>query len=200
MTSAPLAPPGARVGLLGGSFDPAHIGHAHITRQALIRLDLDQVWWLVSPGNPLKEKGPAPMERRIAEARRVMDHPQLTVTDIETELGTRYTSRTLAALQERYRRVNFVWLMGSDNLADFHNWRDWQGIFNSVPIAVLARPGSRMAALRSPAARRFRASRLSEDAARLLAEAPPPAWCFLNITLNPASSTAIRDRGDWNRG
>jgi len=196
----PHVPRGARVGLLGGSFDPAHEGHAHITREAIKRLGLDQVWWLVSPGNPLKEQGPAALERRMAKARAVMDHPKLTVTDIESDLGTRYTSRTLSALRARYRGVNFVWLMGADNLAEFHHWRDWEGIFASVPIAVLARPGHRLAALRSRAARQLSGSRLPPQAARLLPMADPPAWCFLNIALNPASSTAIRDRGDWNRG
>lgn len=116
----PNARPGMCIGLLGGSFDPPHAGHVHITREALKRFGLDAVWWLVSPGNPLKTRGPAPLDRRMAAARAIMRHPRVEVTDIEARLGTRYTAETLAALFARYPGVRFVWLMGADNLASFH--------------------------------------------------------------------------------
>jgi len=133
----PLAYAGQRIGLLGGSFDPAHGGHAHITREALKRFQLDAVWWLVSPGNPLKARGPAPLEARMAKAREVMDHPRVVVTDLEARLGTRYTAQTLRALQARNVGVQFVWLMGADNLAQFHRWQDWQWIMEHVPVGVM---------------------------------------------------------------
>ncbi len=137
----PKAARGQSVGLLGGSFDPPHRGHVHITTEALKRFGLDRVWWLVTPGNPLKEQGPAPLAQRMQQARAIMQHPKVTVTDIEARLGTRYTAQTLAALRRQYPGVNFVWLMGADNLAQFHKWQDWRTIMMSVPVGVLARPG-----------------------------------------------------------
>lgn len=148
----PLARPGMRIGLLGGSFDPAHEGHAHITRAALKRFGLDQVWWLVSPGNPLKTQGPARMETRLAEARRVIPDPRVVVTDLEAKLGTHYTAATLEHLLALYPGVRFVWLMGGDNLVQFDRWDRWQAILKMVPVGVLARPGARMQARRSRAA------------------------------------------------
>lgn len=136
----PMARPGQIIGLLGGSFDPAHEGHAHITREAMKRFGLDRAWWLVSPGNPLKAKGPAPLATRMVHARQVMQHPRVTVTDIEARLGTRFTAQTLASLQHRYAGTRFVWLMGADNLAQFHLWQDWMWIMENVPVGVLARP------------------------------------------------------------
>lgn len=195
----PRAEPGMSVGLLGGSFDPAHAGHVAITRAALARFGLDRVWWLVSPGNPLKAQGPASMARRIAQAHRVMDHPRVQITGIEAALGTRYTADTLAALQRRYPQVRFTWLMGSDNLAGFHRWEDWQDIAAQVRIGVLARPGSQLAARLGPAARYMARWRLPEAESRLLAHAPAPCWCMVNLPLNPASSTAIRQTGGWRR-
>ena len=186
-----------RIGLLGGSFDPAHEGHVHITREALKRLGLDQVWWLVTPGNPLKRRGPAPLEERLARARQVMDHPQVKVTDLEARLGTRYTHATLTALQAMYPDVRLVWLMGADNLADFHRWDNWHGIMSEVPVAVLARPGQRISARMSVAARHYRRNRLLGREAKLLAGMEPPAWVFLNVPMNDQSSTAIRAKGDW---
>ncbi|PTX54801.1 nicotinate-nucleotide adenylyltransferase [Litoreibacter ponti] len=193
----PLAVPGQVIGLLGGSFDPAHEGHAHITREALKRFGLDRVWWLVSPGNPLKARGPAPMAQRLARARTVMDHPRVEVTDLEAHLGTRYTAETLSALVARYPGVRFVWLMGADNLASFHRWQDWQTIMESVPVGVLARPGDRISARRSVAAQRFEAARLPGLASQLLARGQAPRWCYVNLPLNETSSSAIRAKGDW---
>ena len=193
----PYAKRGATVGLLGGSFDPAHNGHVHITKTALQRFGLDQVWWLVSPGNPLKEKQPAEMGARLAQARRVMRHPKVQVTDIEAHLGTRYTAQTIQALQQRYFGVNFVWLMGADNLAQFHLWKDWQEIIETVPIGVLARPGERIEGRTAPAAQIYRQSLLKGRKARLLSHAEAPAWAFINVPMRDISSTELRARGDW---
>ncbi len=195
----PKALAGMTVGLLGGSFDPAHRGHVDITLAALRRFGLDRVWWLVSPGNPLKAQGPATMDRRLAQARRLMHHPKVAITGIEAALGTRYTADTLAALRRLYPGVRFVWLMGSDNLASFHRWEDWRSIADTVPIGVLARPGSRLGARFSPAARYMARVRLPPEDSRLLARAQAPAWCLIDLPLNPASSTAIRAGGGWTR-
>ncbi|MFA5539328.1 MAG: nicotinate-nucleotide adenylyltransferase [Gemmobacter sp.] len=192
----PLARPGMSVGLLGGSFDPPHDGHLHATREALRRFGLDRVWWLVSPGNPLKPQGPAPLAVRLAAARALAAHPRIHVTDIEARIGTRYTAATLRRLMALYPGVRFVWLMGADNLAQFHLWDNWRWILRNVPVGVLARPGSEGARL-APAARAFARARLRPGAARLLPRASPPAWCMVDIPLNPASSTAIRAAGGW---
>ena len=193
----PVARAGRRIGLLGGSFDPAHDGHAHITREALKRFGLDEVWWLVSPGNPLKEREPAPLARRMDAARQVMRHPRVRITALEDDLGTRFTAETLAGLQRAYPGVVFVWLMGADNLASFHRWDRWREIMGRVPVGVLARPGERLSARLSPAARRFRAARLRAREARRLPGMEPPAWCFVNVPMSGASSTLIRARGQW---
>lgn len=188
----PLAVAGMRVGLLGGSFDPPHEGHLRITRAALERFGLDRVWWLVSPGNPLKPHGPAPLETRIAAARRLITDPRILVTGIEARLGTRMTADTVAALQRLYPRVRFVWLMGADNLVQFDRWDRWQDIARAVPIGVLARPGWRMPARCSRAARLMWRHRLPEAKARHLADCAPPAWTMINLPMSPASSTALR--------
>ena len=198
MNSArPFARTGQTIGLLGGSFDPAHDGHVHITREALKRFDLDRVWWLVSPGNPLKTQGPAPLDKRMAQARRVMQHPRVTVTDIEARLGTRYTAQTLKVLQAQFLGVRFVWLMGADNLAQLHLWQDWQWIMANVLVGVLARPGDRISARMSPAARLFAPYRIPGAQSHLLGRSDPPAWCFVNVPMVAQSSSAIRAAGGW---
>lgn len=189
--------PGMAVGLLGGSFDPAHAGHVHLTRTALKRFALDRVIWLVSPGNPLKDRGPAPLDQRMAQARAVMRDSRVIISDFEAQVGTRYTAATLEALQSAYRGVNFVWLMGADNLQQFHRWDRWQEILHRVPLGVLARPGWRQAALHSRAARQYRAARISLRAAPLLATCQTPAWCFVNMPMMPVSSSQIRAQGTW---
>jgi len=186
-----------RVGLLGGSFDPAHAGHAHITREALKRLRLDRVWWLVSPGNPLKAHGPAPLADRIAAARSVMRHPSVEITDIEARIGTRFTAETLERLAVLYPGVRFVWLMGADNLASFHRWERWEDIMNQVPIAVFARPGGRFGARRSKAAQRFGRARVRAERAGALASLRAPVWTFLNVPMRDISSTRLRAQGEW---
>ena len=176
IAGTPIALPGMRVGLLGGSFDPPHAGHVHVSKWALRAFGLDRVWWLVSPGNPLKADAPADMARRMAAARTIMRHPRVEVTDIEARLGTRLTVETLAALRERRPGVRFVWLMGADNLRGFHRWDRWDGIMGSVPVGVLARPGEQIAAGLSPAARRFARWRLPPTDARSLPFREPPCW------------------------
>ncbi|MGH1331271.1 MAG: nicotinate-nucleotide adenylyltransferase [Paracoccaceae bacterium] len=198
-TTRPYARPGQVIGLLGGSFDPAHEGHANITREALKRFGLDRVWWLVSPGNPLKEHGPAPMQARLEAARAVMEDPRVIITDIEADLGTRYTAETLEALFKAYPGVHFVWLMGADNLAQFHRWERWRWIMENIPIGVIARPASRTAARASKAATIYRAARLSGREAALLAKAPAPRWCFINVPMRAVSSSAIRNAGNWKK-
>lgn len=188
---------GKRIGLLGGSFDPAHQGHVHITLEALKRFDLQEVWWLVSPGNPLKTRGPAPMAKRMARARAVMQHPKVYISDIEAELGTRYTAQTIAALVNKFPMAHFSWLMGADNLAQFHLWKDWQAIMQTVPIGVLARPGERIEGRTAPAAQIYRHAFLKGRRARLLSHMQAPAWAFVNVPMRDISSTELRARGDW---
>ena len=190
----PVTVPGMTVGLLGGSFDPAHDGHVHITEMALRRFGLDRVWWLVTPGNPLKAHGPAPLSERIAQARTIMRDPRVTITDIEARLGTRMTSDTIAALQRLYPRVRFVWLMGADNMVQFDRWDSWHEIAARVPIGIIARPGWRMPARFSRAARILWRARQPEAQARQLADMKPPAWVMINVPLNKQSSSAIRAR------
>jgi nicotinate-nucleotide adenylyltransferase len=193
----PAAPVGARIGLLGGSFDPAHAGHVNLTLAALRHLRLDQVWWLVSPGNPLKALGPAPMPTRMAAARSIMQHPKVTVTDAEAVLGTRYTAATLRGLQHHFPARKFVWLMGADNLTQLEQWDQWHWIMENVPIAVFARPGQRMSALHSKAARQYRDARVDPCNAPLLADLAAPAWAFLNIPMRAEASSRIRAAGRW---
>ncbi len=190
---------GQTIGLLGGSFDPPHRGHVHITLEALKRFGLDQVWWLVSPGNPLKAAGPAALDRRLAAARTIMQHPRVRISDFEARAGTRYTAETLRALMRRYPATRFVWLMGADNLAQLHLWQDWQWIVETVPIGVLARPGQQISARLSVAANRYERFRLRGREAMLLARSAPPAWCFVNLPMVDESSSAIRAAGNWQR-
>jgi nicotinate-nucleotide adenylyltransferase len=191
---------GQSIGLLGGSFDPPHLGHLHLSREALKRFGLDQIVWLVSPGNPLKPNPPAPMSDRMAAARALVTHPRIHISDFEARVGTRYTAETLVALRARYAGVRFVWLMGADNLAQFHKWENWRAILDTVPVGILARPDQRIAARSSPAARLYRDARLPPHAAKALGRADAPAWCFVNIPMTDVSSSAIRAAGKWQRG
>ncbi len=193
----PYVARGQVIGLLGGSFDPPHAGHVHLTREALKRFGLDAVWWLVSPGNPLKARGPAGLEHRMAAARVLMDHPQVWISDFEAQAGTRYTAETVAALQAQVPQARFVWLMGADNLAQLHRWKQWQEIMARVPVGVLARPGDRTAARSAKAARIFRGARLHPRQARMLRHCQAPAWSFVNMPMQDVSSTEIRNQGGW---
>lgn len=184
---------GLTIGLFGGSFNPAHDGHRDLSLAALRHLGLDRVWWLVSPQNPLKSAvDMAPLDARLASAAKAARHPRVLVTDIETRLGTVYTAQTIRALRRRFPRARFVWLMGADNLATIHRWRDWQRIFGDVAVAVFDRPTYSLAALGGPAAHRFAAVRRSGNARRHLKYDRPPAWAFVTMKLNPASATALR--------
>ena len=194
----PIATRGMVIGLLGGSFDPAHEGHVHITREALKRMGLDQVWWLVTPGNPLKARQPAPMADRIARAKAVMQHPRVKITALEAQLGTRATADTIDRLRKLYPGVTFVWLMGADNLVQFHRWERWRDILRSVGVGVLARPGAGVAARMSVAARAFRVDRVARG--ETLRGHKPPVWAFVNLPMNDASSSEIRALGGWRPG
>lgn len=184
-----------RIGLLGGSFNPAHAAHREISLTALHRLKLDCVWWLVSPQNPLKDTdGMAPLAQRLRGAEAVASHPRIRVTAVESRLGTRYTADTLQQLRRHYPNMRFVWLMGADNLVQLPKWRRWTEIFRLVPIAVFDRPAYAHAALTGQAARRFRCAQVPP---RALAAADPPAWAFIRIRTHPASATAIRAARRW---
>jgi nicotinate-nucleotide adenylyltransferase len=186
---------GLRVGVLGGSFNPAHAGHLHISRLALERLRLDRVWWLVSPQNPLKSgAGMAPLEDRLAAAREAATDPRIRVTDLERDLGTRYTVDTLGALRQHFPGIRFVWIMGADLLVELPRWKRWHRLFRTVPIAVFARPTYSYRALFGRVARRFARARVSEASAARLATRPSPAWCFLHTPRHLASATRIRSR------
>ncbi len=182
-----------RIGLLGGSFNPAHQGHLDISLAALKYLGLDEIWWLVSPQNPLKPiAGMAPFAERMASARAMARHPRIRVTDLEARIGTRFTADTLKALVTRFPACRFVWLMGADNLAQISSWRDWTKIFHLTPIAVFDRPSYTIKALTALAARRFRRARQREAALKMLAATRTPAWVFVHHRLNPISATQIR--------
>jgi nicotinate-nucleotide adenylyltransferase len=186
--------PRLRIGLLGGSFNPAHEGHLAISREALKRLRLDRVWWLVSPQNPLKPTDQsADLEQRLAAARAVADHPRVVVTDLERRIGTRYTVDTLGWLTRRWR-ARFVWLIGADNLAQLPRWRRWQRLVRMVPIAVFDREPYSYLALAGRMASAYAGARLVERRAPVLAECPPPAWVYLRLRRHQASSTALRQR------
>ena len=182
------------VGLLGGSFNPAHEGHREISLAALDRLGLDAVWWLVSPGNPLKDAADyAPYEERLSAARRAADHPRIVVSNFEARKGLQYTVDTLGTLHALWPQMRFIWVMGGDSLETFHLWKDWRAIFELAPLAVFARPGAG-AAIASEAARAYAEFRLPAKEARALADRDPPAWVYFEDTANPLSSTQLRRR------
>lgn len=188
-----------RVGLLGGSFNPAHGGHRRISLFARDALGLDEVWWLVSPGNPLKPTaGMAPLRARVASARKQARRAPIRVTALERELGTRFTVDTLRGLGRRWPKSRFVWLMGADNLGQFHHWRDWRGLARLMPIAVIARPGYDAAAAASPAAAWLRRYRRSAASFRNRAEWSAPALVLLRFDPDERSATALRKADpDW---
>jgi nicotinate-nucleotide adenylyltransferase len=189
----PHAERGNRIGLFGGSFNPPHSGHRLVAEIALKRLRLDQVWWLVTPGNPLKDHSElAQLGDRLAQVERLAHHPRMRVTALEARLGSSYSARTIARLQALRPDLRFVWIMGADNLAGFHRWQDWRGILQAVPVAIIDRPGATLAPLSAPAALAFAANRHPEPDAAGLAGLRPPAWTFLHGPRDPASSTELR--------
>jgi nicotinate-nucleotide adenylyltransferase len=199
VTPVPRLPPfapGMRIGLLGGSFNPPHGGHALITRLALRRLRLDRVWWLVTPGNPLKSQGElAALQARMEAARRLVAGPRVVVTDIEAQIGSRYTYETLAWIKRRAPSVHFVWIMGADNLRQFHLWRHWRLIADLVPIVVVDRPGSTLRAISGLAGAALGPYRAPERDAARFAIIRPPALLFLHGPRSGLSSTALRREG-----
>jgi nicotinate-nucleotide adenylyltransferase len=186
--------PRLRIGLLGGSFNPAHEGHRAISREALKRLRLDRVWWLVSPQNPLKPTDQTTdLEQRLTAARAVADHPRVVVTDLERRIGTRYTVDTLRWLSQKCR-ARFVWLIGADNMAQLPRWRRWQRLVRMVPIAVFDREPYSYVALAGRMASAYAGGRVAERRAPVLVETQPPAWVYLRLRRHQASSTALRQR------
>jgi nicotinate-nucleotide adenylyltransferase len=195
----PLYTDGMRIGLLGGSFNPPHHAHRAISRFALKRLHLDRIWWLVTPGNPLKEHGALrDLQDRMQAAREVANDPRIDVSCLESVIRTRYTIDTINYLRRRASGLRFVWIMGADNLAQFHRWQDWQRIAAQLPIAVIDRPPQSFRALAAPAARALARYRLPENEAPTLADRPPPAWVFLTGLKLRLSSTGLRNPdGTW---
>lgn len=187
---------GLRIGVLGGSFNPAHDGHRHLSLYALRVLKLDRIWWLVSPQNPLKAvDGMASFADRFSHARAVAAHPRITVSDLETRLCSRYTVDTLASLKQRHPHHRFVWLMGADNLQQLPRWKHWEQIMGAVPVAVFDRAPYSWSVLGHQAAHRFRRFQWQQADGRALADAVPPAWGFFRMKRHPMSATLIRSRG-----
>ena len=185
--------PGLRIGLFGGTFDPPHAAHLGASLLAMKRLKLDRMWWLVTPGNPLKDtRGLRPLELRMAEARKLASHPRIDVTGLEAVINTRYTYDTLEYLVRRCPRVRFVWVMGADNLRSFYRWQSWRRIANLMPMAVVDRMGSSLYATGGRAAQALARYRLPERLAPELAEHDAPAWLYLHGLKSPLSSTALR--------
>jgi nicotinate-nucleotide adenylyltransferase len=185
--------PGMKIGLFGGTFDPPHEAHLAACLLAMRRLRLDRVWWLVTPGNPLKDtRGLAPLAERMAAARVLASHPRINVTDLEAGIGTRYTHETVLYLRQRCPGVHFVWIMGADNLRSFHRWQRWRGIATLVPIAVVDRLGPSLYATASLAGQALARYRIPENAAWSLPTRRPPAWVYIHGLKSPLSSTALR--------
>ena len=193
MNRIPPHAPGMKIGLFGGTFDPPHEAHLAACLLAMKRLRLDRVWWLVTPGNPLKDtRGLAPLAERMAAARVLANHPRINITDLEAGIGTRYTHETILYLRKRCPGVRFVWIMGADNLRSFHRWQRWRGIAGLVPIAVVDRLGPSLYATASLAGQALARYRVPESAAWSLPTRRPPAWVYIHGLKSPLSSTALR--------
>ena len=189
----PRFAPGMRIGLFGGTFNPSHQGHRLVSQLALNRLGLDRLWWIVTPGNPLKEhSGLAPLEERMEAARAIADDPRIDVTGFEAELGSKFTVDAISFLRRRCSQVQFVWIMGADNLASFHKWLRWEEIAETLPIVVIDRPGSTLKAMNSRAGQLLARHRLAETDARLLPGAQAPAFVFIHGPRSDLSSTQLR--------
>jgi nicotinate-nucleotide adenylyltransferase len=185
--------PGMKVGLFGGSFDPVHAGHLHVAQSALKYLGLDRIWWIVSPQNPLKMREAGAYEDRLQKVEQVATNPRMVVSDIENRTGIKTTADLIQSLKTRHPGVRFVWIMGADNLQQFHRWYRWQDIAGTVPIAVIARPQNPIGARLSPAARAMSAHRITETHAKVLAERGAPGWTYLTEPLHTEASSRLRD-------
>jgi nicotinate-nucleotide adenylyltransferase len=193
-TGSEALAPGMTVGLFGGSFDPPHTGHLHVAQTALKHLGLDRIWWLVSPQNPLKSRSAGEYANRLDRVRKIASGPNMVVSDIEKKLGTRRTIDLVTALKTRHPHVHFVWVMGADNLSNFHRWARWRDVFDQIPVAVVSRPQDSIRARLSLTARTYSRSRIREQDARSLALKTPPVWTYLTSPLHSHSSTMFRAR------
>lgn len=183
-----------RVGLLGGTFNPAHDAHLHISLEAIKRLKLDRVVWLVTPGNPLKStERQVSMEKRMESAKAMARHPKIEVSDIESRLNTRFTADTLSDLRQVMPTTRFLWLMGADNMVELPKWRDWRAIMSIVPVAIFDRPHYSIKALTGRVANEFSFARIPDSKARDLADRLAPAWTFIRCPRHPLSSTRLRE-------
>ena len=188
----PYALQGQKIGLLGGSFDPAHEGHVNITKEAIKQFNLDKVWWLISPGNPLKKKKPEDMLDRKKRATLLLSNPFISITDLEFQINTKYTYETVLEIKRLYKGVSFVWLMGADNLEKFNLWRNWKVIVSEVPIGIINRPGRNYFTRKNIMTESLKPYRLATSYSQLLAVKKPPIWCFITAPLNHISSTQVR--------
>ncbi|MGD9924879.1 MAG: nicotinate-nucleotide adenylyltransferase [Pseudorhodoplanes sp.] len=190
----PLHAPGMRIGLFGGSFNPAHEAHRAVSLLAMKRLQLDRLWWLVTPGNPLKDtRGLPGLDERVAQAAALADHPRIDVTGFEAVIGTKYSCDTIRFILNEAPGTHFVWIMGADNLKGFHHWKNWRDIFLMLPIAVVDRGGLSLRAASGAAAISFARARIPESRASTLPGLPPPAWVYLHGVKSDLSSTALRE-------
>ena len=197
MLGHPFAIPGITVGLLGGSFDPPHEGHVHVTKEAIKYFNLSKLWWLVSPKNPLKKIIPSGIDKRNLAAKKIINHPSVVISDLEKNLKTKYTAETLFKIKKLYPGVKFVWLMGADNLVNFHYWYNWNWIMNNIPIGIFARSNEQVKAGLSLAASKYKKNRIPIEKSLLLPHLKPPVWTLIIGPMKNASSTSLRKKGVW---
>ena len=194
MQGFPSVEPGLKIGLLGGSFDPPHEGHVHITKLALKIFNLSKIWWLVCPENPIKSVIPSDINSRLLASKKIMKHPSVVITDLERKLKTKYTFQTLIKLKKLYPSTKFVWLMGADNLINFHHWKNWDWIMKNIPVGVLARPEEQIKAGLSRTAIKFGNYRLPKEKSIILSNYIPPVWTLSTGPMRNISSTEIREK------
>ena len=194
MQGFPSVEPGLTIGLLGGSFDPPHEGHVHITKLALKIFNLSKIWWLVCPENPIKSVTPSDLNSRFLASKKIMKHPSVVITDLERKFKTKYTFQTLIKLKKLYPSTKFVWLMGADNLINFHHWKNWDWIMKNIPVGVLARPEEQIKAGLSYTAIKFGNYRLPKEKSIILSNYIPPVWTLSTGPMRNISSTEIREK------